>query len=511
MFAFRALTNPGTKRIRRLALCVAAGLLVGSTAHAAGTLRFGLDFDPDVLDPARNGSYTDRIVFTAMCDQLLDIDAKLNFVPQLATAWDWAPDGLALTVHLRPDVSFQDGTPLDAEAVRANLERYRSAPESIRKTELKPVSGLEVVDPLTLRIRLSVPYAPLLSVLANRPGTPLSPAILKKSPDEIAAHPVCAGPFRFVERVAQDHITLDRFSGYWDAKAIDLDRIVFHTIVDSTVRLVNLRSGQLDIANRVAATDAAAVKSDPKLRLVTSPSIGYQIVTFNLKANTPLGRDARVRAALAKSIDRRALNQVVFDGLNVPSNQTEAPDTRYWNPDFPVPDRDVAGAKALLKQAGQDRVAFTFLVSNDPVNGQIAQVIQSMAAEAGFDIRIEQRESVALVTATKAGSYDAAMVMWSGRPDPDGNATIWMSCGGFVNWGGYCNRTLDDLFARGAAITNPDQRVPLYREAAAIEQHDMSHLVLFHFTWLWGLSDRVEGFRPMPDGLTRVQGLKLKN
>src|ERR1035438_8425573 len=123
--------------MRLIALCVPAGLLAGSTAHAAGTLRFGLDFDPDVLDTARNGSYTDRIVFTSMCDQLLDIDANLNFVPQLATAWEWAPDGLALTVHLRPGVSFQDGTPLDAEAVRANLERYRTAPESIRKTELK--------------------------------------------------------------------------------------------------------------------------------------------------------------------------------------------------------------------------------------------------------------------------------------------------------------------------------------------------------------------------------------
>jgi peptide/nickel transport system substrate-binding protein len=86
-----------------------------------------------------------------------------------------------------------------------------------------------------------------------------------------------------------------------------------------------------------------------------------------------------------------------------------------------------------------------------------------------------------------------------------------MSCGGFLNWGGYCNHTLDDLFAQGAAITDPDKRVPIYREATAIEQHDVSHLVLFHFTWLWGVSDRVVGFRPMPDGLTRVQGLKLMN
>jgi peptide/nickel transport system substrate-binding protein len=497
--------------MRLIALGLALLLIGGAEARAAGTLRFGLEFDPDVLDTARNGSYTDRIVFTAMCDQLFDIDQEMNFVPALATRWQWAPDGLSLAVTLRPGVRFQDGTPLDAEAVRANLERYRNAPESLRKTELKPVSGVEVVDPLNLSIRLARPYAPLLSVLANRSGTPLSPAILHRTPDEIAAHPVCAGPFRFVERVAQDHITLARDPGYWNAAAIGLDGIVFRTMVDSTVRLTNLQSGQLDIANRVAATDTAAIKADPKLRLATSPSLGFQLVSFNLKRATPLGRDARVRQAFSRAIDRTALNQVVFDGLDVPSDQTEPPGSRYWNPDFPVPDRDVAGAKALLKAAGVDRVAFTFLTTNDPINGQIAQVIQSMVADAGFDMRIEERESAALVAATRAGDYDAAMVIWSGRPDPDGNASIWYSCGGFVNWGGYCNPEMDRLLAAGAAVTDPGRRAPLYRQVAALAQQNMPYTVLFHFTWLWGLSDRVKGFRPMPDGLVRMQGLKLGN
>ncbi len=97
-------------------------------AQAAGTLRFGLDFDLDTFDPARSGSYIERNVNLSMCDQLLNLDASLNLVPELATAWDWSPDRLALTLHLRDGVRFQDGTPMDAEAVRANLERYRSAP-----------------------------------------------------------------------------------------------------------------------------------------------------------------------------------------------------------------------------------------------------------------------------------------------------------------------------------------------------------------------------------------------
>jgi peptide/nickel transport system substrate-binding protein len=483
--------------LRKLILAAAAlSAFVCHGAHADGTLRFGLEFDPDVMDPARNGSYTDRVVFTTMCDQLLDVDDKL-----------------ALTLKLRDGVTFQDGTPLDADAVRLNLERYRSAPESIRKTELKPVVGVDVIDKLTLRIRLSQPYAPLLSLLANRPGTPLSPKVIGKTTEEIVAGPTCTGPFRFTSRVAQDRITLDRYPGYWNAANIHFDRVVFHTLVDPTVRLVNLQSGQIDIANRLAATDAAAVEADRRLRLVTSPSLGFQLLSFNIAstsaADTPLGRDPRVRAAFEKSIDREALNQVVFEGRFVPSNQTEPPGSRYWNPAYPVPKRDVEGARALLKAAGVDRVAFTLYVGNDAVNGQIAQVMQSMAAEAGFDIKIEQRESAALVAGNRAGAYQAAMVIWSGRPDPDGNATIWASCGGFVNWGRYCNPKLDTLFAQGAAVTDPAERVPLYRKAVEIMQEDRSHMVLFHFTWLWGMSAKVGGFVPMADGLMRPAGVRF--
>ena len=265
-------------------------------AHAAGTLRYGLEQDPDILDPARNGSYGDRVVFTAMCDQLLDIDPQLNYVPQLATAWAWSDDKLALTLSLRPGVRFQDDTPLDAQAVKLNLDRYRTAPESLRKTELAPIAAVEVEGPLTLRIRLSAPYAPLLSLLANRPGTPLSPRILGLKPDEIAANPVCAGPFRFTSRTAQDRIVLDRFPGYWNAAAIKLDRIEFRIATDANVRRVNLQSPQgFDVVGRLAPTDIAAVQADPRLRVHTSPSLGFQIISFNLgrgpKAQTPFARD----------------------------------------------------------------------------------------------------------------------------------------------------------------------------------------------------------------------------
>ncbi len=230
---------------------LAAALLLPAGAHAAGTLRFGLDFHLDTLDPARSGSYIERAVNASRCDQLLNVDPGLNIAPELATGWEWSDDHLALTLHLREGVQFQDGAAMDAEAVRANLDRYRNAPYSFRRGELKPIVGEDVVDAHTLRIRLSAPYTPLLALLANRSGTMLSPRILEQPTEAIAAHPVCAGPFTLLERVAQDHITLQRFPGYWNAAAVSLDRVEFRIMPDSTVRLLNLQSGQLDIANRL--------------------------------------------------------------------------------------------------------------------------------------------------------------------------------------------------------------------------------------------------------------------
>ncbi len=495
------------------ALLIAAAI-VPYPAEAAGTLHFALDFDFDSFDPARSGSYTERVVNTAMCDQLIDIDPHLNLVPQLATDWAWSDDRLALTLHLRQGVVFSDGAPFDADAVRANIERYRTAPYSLRRTELKSVSGIDVLDAHTVRINLSEPFAPLVALLANRPGVMLSPRILDRPTSEISTHPVCAGPFTLVDRVAQDHITLKRFPGYWDAARVPLDGVDFKIMTDSTVRLVNLQSGQLDVANRLGATDVPAVQADRRLRVASSPSLGFEMLSFNLgngaAADTPFGKDVRIRQAFAKAIDRASLNQVVFEGRMIPSNQTEAPDSHYWSPAFPVPGRDLDGAKALLKQAGVPHPALTLSVTNGPTDVQVGEVIQAMAGEAGFDVTLQKGESVAQTQAATRGEYQADLVIWSGRPDPDGNLTLWMRCGAPLNWTGWCSKALDAALDRGAVTADDAARIAAYGEATALWMQEMPYMVLYHFTWFWGLSDKVRGFEPRPDGLVRLVGVSVQ-
>jgi peptide/nickel transport system substrate-binding protein len=226
-------------------------------------------------------------------------------------------------------------------------------------------------------------------------------------------------------------------------------------------------------------------------------------------ADNPLGRDPKIREAFELAIDRKVLNDVVFDGRFVPSNQPEAPGTRYWDPDHPTPARDVAKAKALLAAAGTPHPAFTLTTANATSGLEIAQTLQSMAAEAGFDVSIRAIEATTMVQNTSAGNYQAALAIWSGRPDPDGNISYWLACDGFLNWGKYCDPEFDRLLEAARSTIDPEARQKLYRQATDIYMAARPALFLHHYTWLWGVNRRVEGFVAHPDGIIRPQGLKL--
>lgn len=491
--------------MRRLVLTLL--VVVGLVPAHAQTLRIGIGSDPNVLDPAVSGSFVERVVFSALCDKLVDVGPDLSFRPELATQWAWSTDGLALTLSLRTDARFHDGTRLDAEAIRVNLERYRTARESRRRSELRSVAAVEVQDSSTVVIRLSQPFAPLLSVLADRAGMIMSPAALARLGERIREEPVCSGPFRLTRRVPQDRIEMERFAEHWNAANIHAERLVFQPIPDGTVRLLNLRAGQLDIIERLSPSDVAEARRDRRLQIAEATAIAYQ--TLSINTATGALRDPRVREALERSIDRAVINQVALEGLFVANNQPEAPGTPYFLADLPPPPRDPARAQALLREAGHERFAFTLKVPNSPVEAQVAQIIQAMAAEGGFDIRIETLEASALVAATQRGDYDAAVVIWSGRPDPDGNVAIWLASDGFLNWGKYASPEVDAALAAGRASTDAATRRAAYRRAAERWMADRPHLFLYHYRWFWGLRAGIEGFQPAPDGIIRFAGLRL--
>ena len=319
---------------------------------SAQTLRIGLQEDPDTLDGAKNWSFVGRVVMTSICDKLVDIAPDSSIVPMLATSWETAADGKAITFKLRPGVRFHDGEPFDAAAVKYNIERHLTMPGSARRSDIRPIAGVEVIDEHTAKITLSAPFAPLLVQLAYNAGAMMSPKAARAAGENFGSHPVCSGPFKFVERVAQERIVLERFADYWDKDKIKVDRIVYLPFPDATVRLANLQSGGLDLIEGVAPSDLDTLRQDPRLRLAAVNGLGYGGIAINVangeRAKTPIGQDARVRHALELSIDREELNHVVFDGEFQPGNQWVAPTNPYYVKELPIPARDVAKAKALL-------------------------------------------------------------------------------------------------------------------------------------------------------------------
>jgi peptide/nickel transport system substrate-binding protein len=503
------------KRLMSGLVAVAALIALAGSASAQTTLRVGLAEDPDVLDPSLARTYVGRIVFASLCDKLFDIDEKLNIVPQLALAHETAGDGKSVIIKLRPNVKFHDGEPMDAEAVKFSLERHMTMQGSFRRPELAAVDKVEVVDPTTVRLVLKTPFSPLLAQLTDRSGMMVSPKAAKEAGERFGQKPVCAGPYKFVERVQQDRIVVEKFADYWNKDNVHIDRIVYVPIQDSTVRLANLKSGQLDVIERALATDLKEIRATPNLKVATTTELGYQGITINLAngdaAKNPLGQDARVRQAFDLAIDRDALNQVVFNGEFTPGNQWVSPKNPWYQEKYPVPQRDIAKAKKLIQESGaKTPITVDLMVPNNPEVRQVSEVLQSMTAEAGFDLKIRVTEFATSLNEAEAGRFQAYMLAWSGRPDPDGNVYVFQKSNAPQNYGRYSDPQVDAALDEARTKNDVKERKSLYEKVAAKALSEGSILYIYHRLVIIAHTAKLEGYKQMPDGLVRVVGLKLK-
>ncbi|HTI79656.1 MAG TPA: ABC transporter substrate-binding protein [Acetobacteraceae bacterium] len=498
--------------MRRFLLGAACALATAVPA-AAQTLHVALRQDLDVLDPTLATTYVGRIVFAGLCDKLFDIDEKLTIVPQLATGYEWA-DEKTLVIHLRPGVKFHNGEPVDAEAVRYTLNRDLTLQGSFRKSEISSIDHIDVIDPATVRIVLKTPSGAFLAQLTDRSGMPLPPKATEQAGKDFAAHPVCSGPFKFAERVPQDHVTLERFADYWNAKDVHFDKVIYQVFTDSSVRLANLKAGSSDIVEFIAPTDTAAVKADPKLRLAVFDALGNLGITNNLdngpRADTPYGKNALVRQAFSAAIDRAALVNVVYSDMYAPSVQPVSASSPFYDPSLKPPPRDVAKAKALLKQAGVTLpVKMDLMTPNQPDQLQAAEVIQSMTAEAGFEVHIQAVEFASSLQASARGDYQAYLIGWSGRVDADGNSYAFLRSGQGNNVSHYSNPTVDALLDAARGSTDLAKRKTEYAKVWEQVQQDLPVMYLYNPRNIMAMSVKVKGFRPVPDGMIRLQGLEM--
>ncbi len=489
-------------------------MLAGAQAqgiHRGGTLRVGLDADPPSLDPHRSTAAVDRQVFQSLFDKLVDVDETLQIVPVLATSWTVSADGRTVTFKLRQGVTFQDGTPFNAEAVRYNLERMRDPKfPSARRLEISPIQKIAASDASTVVLKLERPYSPLLYVLTDRAGMMVSPAAAQRDGLNFALHPVGAGPFAFVEKAPQDHVTLQRNPSYWAKGRPYLDRIVFRPIIDDNARVANLKSGDLDIINLVPLPQVKELIQEsarPAARFRLLQRGAFSWVAIRLNVTKPPFDNKLLRQALDATIDREALAKIVLQGAAYPAYSFFPNGTPGYDPSWTIPGRSVARAKERLQAAGHPRgFEFTLLTTPGQQQLSVAQAVQSMAADAGIQVRIQIIEFGTLLDTLAHLRHQAGLLGWSGRPDPDGNIYTFLTQAGpdQPNNTGYVNPLVTSLLDASRLLGDMAQRRRAYREVLQIVADDMPYVWLYFPKEYKLLSVRVHGIIHVPDGMLRL-------
>jgi peptide/nickel transport system substrate-binding protein len=500
------------------------GAGAGAKAYAknGGTLTVGLAEDPDALDPTLARTFVGRMAFTAFCEKLYDINKNLQIVPQLAASLPKiSADKKTVTIKLRKGIEFNDGTPFNAQAVKAAIDRHKTLARSARASELTPVDSVDAVGSSTVVIHLNTPFAPLTSLLADRSGMIPSPTAVNKG--NFAAKPVCVGPFDFVSRQVGDRITFKKSTQYYNKKKVHLAGIVFRIITQPSAMTAALRAGDIDVADRLQSSDLPSLRKVKSLHLVRVTTIGYQGLTLNIgnknglrkpyaNVGTPLAAHPGLRQAFELSLDRKAIARLIFNNTVTPGCGPISPVLKTWHDSkLKCSGRNVARAKALVKASGvKTPITVHLMLNTDTVNARLGALIQSEARDAGFNVVLQPTEFTTSLNKADAGDFDMFAVGFSGRVDPDGTVYGFVHTGGSLNDSGYSNPTVDRLMDQARSARTLKARRTLYDAAFKIVARDRPLIYLYYPNNYTGVLNKVSGVNVYGDGLIRAAFAQFK-
>jgi len=442
----------------------------------------------------------ERQVYYNMYDSLVTIDSSLKIKPGLATSWQYT-DPTTLQFTLRQGVKFHDGTDFNADAVKFNIDRILTAPTSPRKSELASVQSVEAPSPTTVIFHLKKPDAALLSQLVDRAGMILSPTAIQKGGADFTRNPIGAGtgPFMFVEWKRDDHLTLKKNPNYWVPGRPYLDELIYRPITDSNAALAALRTGDVDIAgtNAIADKDISSVKSDSSLIYKDVPGLSFG--GFEIHSGGGIFADKAKRQAVAYALDRAQIIQNVFFNVHVLSNGPVPPTSWAYDPSEQIYAKpDVQKAKSMATG-----FSFNLKTPNTPGSIQEATLIKDQLSKAGITVNIQTEEFGQVLTEAESHNFDAALVGWSGRIDPDGNMFGWFHTGGGFNDGQYSNPQVDSLLEQARSATDQATRKSLYDQAQKMLVDDVAYVFIEHGPAQEIASAKVHNFSLIADSIDR--------
>lgn len=499
---------PVTRRLATISIAGLATLAAADFAEAdkqSNTLVFGQsvpvthigpDYGAFLRYPA--GYEVGYVVF----DRLVTFDADLNIKPQLAERWEISEDQKSATFHLRPNVKFQDGTPVNAEAVKLSIERMLDPARNTTNGPIwSPIAGVDVIDPLTVRVRTKQPYALLLNTLAHGSGAIVSPTALEKNGDKsMGTQPVGAGPYMLASFNQGQEVVLKAFPDYWAGKP-KLDKIVFRYIPEASTRIAALKTGSVDVIDDIPSHLVAGIKQDKNLDIIARPGLRPMGLAL-LNTREPFN-DPAVRRALNHAVPVQAIAEKLYFGFAHPSDSPLAFNT-YGHQTVGKYDYDPKRAAALLAEAGFKKNAAGILERNGkpfemhfvtsdgmfPGDLRLAEVAAKAFQDLGIKVEIKKVErasywdfmrapldelawDVAVFgfnPSNGAGSYHLE-ALYKANADDAKRPSSW-------NIARYRNAEVDRLIAEAQVTVDPDKHTKLLGQIQKIVWNDAPYVFL---------------------------------
>ena len=494
-----------------------AGLMFSQSGRAAvditgkpvsgGTLRVAFASDTKTLDPTFSVNFSERQPLYLIYNTLMAINPDASIGPELAERWEILDNGKRVVLHLRKGVTFHDGTPFDAAAVKFNLDqRLDPAVASPLLPQLTLiVENVQVTGPQIVTLNLKSPSPALLGMLAQREGFMASPTALKKYGKDFATHPVGTGPFILKEWIPGNSLTVEKNPKYWEAGKPYLDRIVFMDTSNPIVAMQRLRSGEVDYISALSPIDIRPIEKQPDIVLDPGPASRWYALQWQV--DRPPFNNPLVRQAVAHAIDRQRIVDILMGG-KVPVSESIAPPSAWWyDPAVKSYPYDPTKAKALLGQAGATNLSVSLSTPQITLLQQINQLVQEQLKAVGITVRLDPIAQSDWYPRLSQGLINFSPIRWTQRPDPDGLFPLLFGSTGAQNSTKYHNPEVDKLLEQARGSTDLAVRKKLYGQVEAIVTRDLPYVPLFFSAEYAAMRNTVHNHAWLPDEVPRFRNV----
>lgn len=488
------------------------GLSVTNTAGPSGPpvrggdLVFATSMDIATLDPAFSQNTSERFAYYAIYNTLVAYDENFNLVPELAERWDTGKDGRTLTLHLRHGVTFHDGTPFNADAVKWNLDRLldKKTNAPIRGSLTPPLNAVRVVDDFTVALDLATAWRPLLAALGERPGFMVSPTAVRKYGKSYGFHPVGTGPFEFVSFVQDSALRLKRFADYWNSDKVYLDSITITNTPEQQVQLTMLRTGEAHICDYIAPQLALTIQNEESVSLAQAQTGNWY--ALQMDCDKPPFDKPELRQAIAHATNREGVRNAIYMKKARVATGPLGIGWAYDRTDtVPVYPYDLNKARQLVKQAGAEGLTIDYTNSSDSDYQSIAQLLQSDFSKIGIKLRVGTVPGSDYYDAVVGDKINWSLTEWTPRADPDGLLRTLFYSKSSQNSTGYNNPRVDQLLDHAAGISDKAEAAKIYEQIQRIVERDAPYVWVIWPDGLVPHSSKLGGVKLYPDAIYRLR------